>query len=1844
MTDMLSLEVINALLVGLPVKLHDGSISSVTARIPWPNPLTANIGLSIQALHLVFHLDEEVKEVIVQDSANIAESVVSVAESFLHHELSPGEEASLRESFHPDLASSSVSFHDVVPGGLDPFASTDEEAHPDMDPAGVSIFATMIERLLSRFEFDATDTSITLVHPSHSGYTFKVSDIRYGRDPESTASSKPVDASANAQASEMRSISLSGIALSCFDLRPQDSTPEEVIVANTLPDTMPHNDLPDIEIKQEAPRVHPSVSPSSCSPSPSSPSPQPQSDSDMDEDTQLLMSQSITLLPTQSLSAWPEARPPSPASTTASSMFESAITTIQEGSEEVLDGSPEAKQNAEASSSANPSLRDPSPPHSQSTSKPSLVLPEDQHRIISLSSTPILIRVTTSLTGSGETSAPTSSPGTNTASTAHPGQSTQPPRHKDLGQVKVEVTMGVIACALQAWQIRDVTETLDVVQKSISRSRPSAPSPESEGKKASKGSSSPLSMLDQVEARLHCAGIVVLLLPSQGSSGKTMDKMIEPESAFFAHPLVPHKFPCSYVRVLIERIDATASVNTTTSSIKEALKPRDAGRPQRTSASLLSTTKVVAHLTIADLSVCVFNAATPRNDGSVVPFLITDPHLLSQYSFEESHWFGPASPHAHDTTFSAPPSDTPPLPTFDVSDWTDPSNRTTQAKLSTWRTKAPQKSRHVSSSGVRPSFGKSPPLDVPLHINEPLKHGTALSIRAQLFWSAREGQRPGDDPAKENTVDVDIAPLHFFTDLALLDQDAHVDIPFVQVSLTKSTFDGLQFWADDVSQLVERLLAPINDETEGTSSQSPSLIGSKYFAKGSRTGSKDNSMSGTIGGTERTAAAETIVKVIIAEVSLRLILPREEDGKSLPTKPFDVLASNVDLLLELKPEGKDETVLTLSVSDLNILDAGSTLPQPLFSSITSQTMLANSRPIVKLRFTSLMVPESTSKESRINLTLFGFLYNFNPDLRWANDLAQFVKPPPGVFESVIPSERTKVAVKVMESSIRLFSIKHKGALVVHLGDFQFSTDIVGNSPKMVFDLSVHSLAALLNDDHTTIEEAVAPATNPSSQGCLLFWKRMEYALIAEVSGLNLQITQTSDILPNLEVIVDGLALNIHLCADTGAVLGAFLSDFGAAFSKQDGDLEKPPTTSEPTRISEEQDSSNELLASMDEQAFRRMPEVGAAPDLINDDLPSNAEYLDTSFGAAAGLRVLEDEDLDDFDESDVVSDNTTLVAGEAGITSKIGGETIKLLRPEGIHAVENYFDSLPAISEESPQLGETRESIRIVDSQVTLFLYEGYDWLSTRKTIENEIKEMKRRLARIRQLVASGQSYDPSVDETSTLLFNSVYVGLEQDLTELEPNAALAAIDEELREDFDTASQSSWQSLRHQSQPSGRTPSQPTHGSRGQKLTRSKSPSIEFRLMGLNADVDRYVPGEELVSRTFAIVKDMEILDHVKTSTWRKFLSALWADSRGNVRETGSNMVRIELRSVRPVPGNPAEEARLRAKILPLRLHVDQDALDFLKKFFSFQDPNAASSSPSSSNEIYFQQAEVFPVGLKLDYKPRRVDYRALRDGKTIELMNFFHFDGAEMTLRHITVSGVTGWARFFDLLNDLWTPDVKATQLAEIISGVAPIRSIVNVGSGVADLVLLPIAQYRKDGRVVRGVQRGTKAFVKSTAMEAVKLGARLATGTQVILEQAENVLGSQFNESITAEMMPVSPEDEGVMESSQEWGVDRETGDLISKYAEQPTDVKEGIQTAYTSLRRNLNSAAQTILAVPMEVYERSGNEGPVRAVIRAVPIAVLKPMIGASEAVSKALMGIHNSMDPDVRRENETKYKQR
>ncbi|KAJ7632689.1 hypothetical protein FB45DRAFT_913186 [Roridomyces roridus] len=1883
-------EAINNALVGLPIKLYEGTISSVTARVPWPNPLTSTVGLSIDSLQLTFHvlpLSEHARSV-----PNLAESVASVADSFIH-ELSPREEASLRESFHPDLASSTHSIDDHnVPGGLDPFISAPEEEEAfsgDADPPGISIFATLIERLLARFEFNAANTNITLVHPDHTDFTVCIPEIVYCTE------QRPDGDDVGSALGATRMVTISGLSITATDCRPARPTSHTPTSSVSKPSSsLTYMDSPR--------RTHsPEPEPRSASPASSS--------SSLDDDAQFAMSQSLAFLPPRSAS---------PASSVASSMYQSAISDTETRGRSTP--SPGTQQPAVTVTVP------PTVPPSQETLKPT----PSAEVIFSIGAEPIVIRLE--------------------MQTSDPNDV----RRGDgavADDIKLSVDIGLIACALRAWHIKGVTEMLDIMTGSLpSDSSHSPPNPSAKQAMALtlrarlRGAvllllpaeehsmsiffSRPLvpPKLPHSYLRIHLETMSALMASPQSrttsSEADTFTFSLSDISAFVfrasdpgqdaalsASPLLitdhhlhiqyspSHLHPDSVVQhdlpafALIDWTDASHQLaGMKVSHWKTKVAPKhgkSARRASQVDAAIPPSGSPSASALPPAVMLTGKRSMSKHNLSSTIVDIVVEPlHVFLDLDFATSRVLltfldeinnGSGGPSKEDSEQITPPASPqlrrPPgakerqrqrlenmvLEDLDLdfdyrSDISD-KNRRPRAKARSPTTtvnvksqmirvqvRCPPPSGHSVRSGalvldihdINVSLGSAPKKSKarfdsqheadPLAVQPMLSAGfrrilvaccAAGEGKASAFLSVGPlgGSEDTEFPVLLPKITLSKSAPRGSRDSGPATIALAVQIPSVYAHLSKPLFDSLQYLADDVAQLMENVFGSGNGGGEKVESRDGSLIGSRFFAK-----SRSGSGSGLSTGSDP-PKSQSVIKLEVTEAFVRVMLPRT----STTIRPFDITASDLGISVQVKPEGKDETVVGVTAMGLDVKNTNTTA-ETLLSLTTPRGLASAAKPLVNLAFTSLVVPETAAKESRIKLSLWGFTCSVSPDVQWANDLALFFKPPPGAFEAVVPSERTLISLKVTDGSIRVRSSIHPGALVVHAGALDFHTSVVGDTPDSSFHISVQQLAVLMIDD---LADAIDPGVHHSGTQR---WRKSGFALLTEVSDLDLAFKK-SPASPSLEtlVVIERVGLQLHLCADSLSAVADFSKDLAVSFNPPSEEDLIPKPKPAPAVVSPPI-SHESLMASVDDLAFKRVPEVGPPPDMINDDLPTNMEYLDESFGAAAGMRELLEEDLEESDVDDDID-----AEGAPEIVSKVGGETIKILRPEGLNIVEHYFDNLPPdTSDGSLNLGASTTRVRVHKGDIKLFLYDGYDWKKTRRTIEEEIKEMRRRLAKIRQLVAGGQTQETGFEEVNTVLFNSVYIGLEQDIDELEPTALIAAIDEELKDDLDTTSQSSWQSLKS---PSGAAPQARSSKTRGKRLTRSKTPSIEFQLMGVEAEVDQFRPDEPVAGRTFFTVKDLAILDHIKTSTWKKFLTDLRSDARGNVRETDSNMVRVELRSVRPTPGHPSEEARLRAKILPLRLYVDQDALDFLKKFFSFKDPHSPASTveADSDGDIYFQLVEVFPVDLKLDYKPRRVDYRALKEGKTIELMNFFHFDGAEMTLRHITMAGVTGWPRMFDMLNDLWTPDVKATQLVDVISGVAPIRSVVNVGSGVADLVLLPIAQYKKDGRIVRGVQKGTTAFFKSTAVEAIKLGARLATGTQVILEQAEDVLGGQFKNPVTTEA--VQPGQYGSDE-------DEEPDDLISKYAEQPVDLREGMQSAYHSLRRNLNSAAQTILAVPMEVYERSGNEGPVRSVIRAVPIAVLKPMIGASEAVSKTLLGLHNTLDPNVRHENEAKYKHR
>jgi autophagy-related protein 2 len=89
----------------------------------------------------------------------------------------------------------------------------------------------------------------------------------------------------------------------------------------------------------------------------------------------------------------------------------------------------------------------------------------------------------------------------------------------------------------------------------------------------------------------------------------------------------------------------------------------------------------------------------------------------------------------------------------------------------------------------------------------------------------------------------------------------------MNVHLCKPVVDSVQFWIDDIAQLFERIsnAAARDTDTESGDSRDISLIGSRFFAKSSRSKSSGGSSQNTLTQSRPNTNSEVVIKLVIAE-------------------------------------------------------------------------------------------------------------------------------------------------------------------------------------------------------------------------------------------------------------------------------------------------------------------------------------------------------------------------------------------------------------------------------------------------------------------------------------------------------------------------------------------------------------------------------------------------------------------------------------------------------------------------------------------------------------------------------------------------------------------------------------------------------------------------------------------------------------------------------------------------------------------------------------------------------------------------------------------------------------------
>lgn len=879
--------------------------------------------------------------------------------------------------------------------------------------------------------------------------------------------------------------------------------------------------------------------------------------------------------------------------------------------------------------------------------------------------------------------------------------------------------------------------------------------------------------------------------------------------------------------------------------------------------------------------------------------------------------------------------------------------------------------------------------------------------------------------------------------------------------------------------------------------------------------------------------------------------------------------------------------------------------------------------------------------------------------------------------SSTPAKKTKLSLLIHDSAIGLSPQRLQSKVLLVLTETHFTT-VVPPEEVLSAKLDLRKASIFVTDrvlDHPVESTRTVLGAASTTQRLADSLITRGYVSVGSVMSATITVRaeESSDSSSKMiEVDVKNELFLLETCADSTQTLIATLNGLVPPTppSKQPKYLNQPPTTLEDLMASftgdpfEKPDMPPETLfdveADQDDEPDMLLGMSGLSETA---DLLAESGMNSSLYGPVSGVFGMADHDedesttgedysrtveslLEEEEPFEMPNSPTDMYLNDAALLRDLKRQCKPVVRHEpvdlGLYEIEDLgYDALgsgqqalgtyhrfnapfPGSRGGREQQSDLPFRLRLRDCHVIWHIYDGYDWQRTRDGIveaveQFEIKAEERRARR--QQTLDEREEDESV--VGDLLFNSIYIAVPSDHDAQDLRRQIN------RNIDDMISETESVPVSGMSRPASYSASGQARGPRKRRrlrLGRSRNHKIAFELKGVSADVLVFPPGGgDVVSSVDLRIKDLEIFDKVPTSTWRKFLTHLNTDS--STREMSKPMFHIQLDNVKTLESHSASEIVLKVSVLPLRLHVDQDALDFITRFFEFKDGSAVDSGPPD-DPPFIQRVEIDTVDMCLDYKPKNIDYVGLRSGRTTEFMNFITLDASNIRLKHAIVYGLRGFDTLHQTLNDVWMPDIQRNQLPTILAGLAPVRGLVNLGSGVRDVVAIPIREYKKDGRIVRSIQKGAFQFGKTTASELARLGAKVALGTQTVLSNAEHFLSSDAASSSRRPASSLRTTDQGWHDIASD---DEEPEQrAVSAYANQPLGVLPGLASARRHLEHDLLTAKDALIAVRGEFFESRGPGGAVAAVARHAPTVILRPIIGATRAVGTTLLGVGNQID--------------
>jgi len=409
---------------------------------------------------------------------------------------------------------------------------------------------------------------------------------------------------------------------------------------------------------------------------------------------------------------------------------------------------------------------------------------------------------------------------------------------------------------------------------------------------------------------------------------------------------------------------------------------------------------------------------------------------------------------------------------------------------------------------------------------------------------------------------------------------------------------------------------------------------------------------------------------------------------------------------------------------------------------------------------------------------------------------------------------------------------------------------------------------------------------------------------------------------------------------------------------------------------------------------------------------------------------------------------------------------------------------------------------------------------------------------------------------------------------------------------------------------------------------------FELSVLALKLRTDSFIEccDHRLASCMYVEAEDLYLSETFSSRGLAQKMLGDWVDDLKHPRDANDGILMMKMVSMFPenrisVDGKLVSmESRVAIQLLPLRCHINQGALRDICGFFSsdeseegmMEECNDSDDKPSKvklpedDQGTFFQTFHIKPCKLKVNYTPVKLNAASLRAGSYAELLNLFPLENIELLLQPLTLTNLTGWGGAIGETLRSWMGDIVSTQVHKVLQGAPGVNSISQIGSGAYDLIMMPVKQYRRERKIGRGLKKGTSRFVSVVALETLNTTHRATRAVANLLNRA--------------------------VSTSEERG---EHGALPSRPGRLPVKVDQTFGHSRASVRKGLKAAHHTIVTIPRREYLRNGTTGAIKCIVKNVPVAVLAPLSGATEALSYTVLGVRNQIRPDVRKEDESRH---